>query len=83
MRRVVGAFLDVSNVVYTDERSRPAGAVRYHPAFITAARPSAALSETLTRLVQQSALADEAAIILWNAGNHRAASTPAMRPAIR
>ncbi len=33
----------------------------------------AALSETLTRLVQQSALADEAAIILWNAGNHRAA----------
>ena len=30
--------LDVSNVVYTDERSRPAGAVRYHPAFITAAR---------------------------------------------
>lgn len=40
--------------------------------FITAARP-AALSETLTRPVQQSALADEAAIILWNAGNHRAA----------
>ncbi|MGS3450747.1 formate hydrogenlyase transcriptional activator FlhA [Klebsiella electrica] len=33
----------------------------------------AALSETLTRLVQQSALADRAAIILWNAGNHRAA----------
>lgn len=33
----------------------------------------AALSETLPRLVQQSALADEAAIILWNAGNHRAA----------
>lgn len=33
----------------------------------------AALSETLTRPVQQSALADEAAIILWNAGNHRAA----------
>lgn len=32
----------------------------------------AALSETLTRLVQQSALADRAAIILWNAGNHRA-----------
>jgi formate hydrogenlyase transcriptional activator len=26
----------------------------------------AALSETLTRLVQQSALADRAAIILWN-----------------
>ena len=33
----------------------------------------AALSETLTRLVQQSALADRAAIILWNHGNHRAA----------
>lgn len=32
----------------------------------------AALSETLTHLVQQSALADRAAIILWNAGNHRA-----------
>ncbi|WP_434670163.1 formate hydrogenlyase transcriptional activator FlhA [Klebsiella sp. B345] len=32
----------------------------------------AALSETLTRLVQQSALADRAAIILWNTGNHRA-----------
>ncbi|EOF4704351.1 formate hydrogenlyase transcriptional activator FlhA [Klebsiella oxytoca] len=32
----------------------------------------AALSETLTRLVQQSALADRAAIILWQAGNHRA-----------
>lgn len=32
----------------------------------------AALSETLTRLVQQSALADRAAIIQWNAGNHRA-----------
>ena len=32
----------------------------------------AALSETLTQLVQQSALADRAAIILWNAGNHRA-----------
>ena len=44
---------------------------------------TAALSETLTRLVQQSALADEAAIILWNAGNHRAAGTPAMRPAMR
>lgn len=28
----------------------------------------AALSETLTRLVQQSALADEAAIILWKRG---------------
>ncbi len=33
----------------------------------------AALSETLTRLAQQSALADRAAIILWNHGNHRAA----------
>ncbi|WP_159865699.1 MULTISPECIES: formate hydrogenlyase transcriptional activator FlhA [unclassified Raoultella] len=33
----------------------------------------AALSETLTRLVRQSALADRAAILLWNAGNHRAA----------
>ncbi len=43
------------------------------PAFITAARSWPRLSETLTRLVQQSALADEAAIILWNAGNHRAA----------
>lgn len=32
----------------------------------------AALSETLTRLVQQSALADRAAIILWHSGNHRA-----------
>ncbi|MES3204333.1 formate hydrogenlyase transcriptional activator FlhA [Klebsiella aerogenes] len=32
----------------------------------------AALSETLTRLVQQSTLADRAAIILWNHGNHRA-----------
>lgn len=39
----------------------------------------AALSETLTRLVQQSALADEAAIILWNAGNHARPGTPAMR----
>lgn len=33
----------------------------------------AALSETLTGLVQQSALADRAAIILWHSGNHRAA----------
>lgn len=33
----------------------------------------AALSETLPHLVQQSALADEAAIILERAGNHRAA----------
>ena len=32
----------------------------------------AALSETLTGLVQQSALADRAAIILWHSGNHRA-----------
>ncbi|ELS4494553.1 TPA: formate hydrogenlyase transcriptional activator FlhA [Klebsiella michiganensis] len=32
----------------------------------------AALSETLTGLVQQSALADRAAIILWHPGNHRA-----------
>jgi len=32
----------------------------------------AALSETLTGLVQQSALADRAAIILWLSGNHRA-----------
>lgn len=31
----------------------------------------AALSETLTGLVQQSALADRAAIILWHSGNHR------------
>ncbi|MDU4314078.1 MAG: formate hydrogenlyase transcriptional activator FlhA [Klebsiella michiganensis] len=29
-------------------------------------------SETLTGLVQQSALADRAAIILWHSGNHRA-----------
>lgn len=32
----------------------------------------AALSETLTGLVKQSALADRAAIILWHSGNHRA-----------
>lgn len=32
----------------------------------------AALSETLTRLVKQSALADRAAIVLLQAGNHRA-----------
>ena len=32
----------------------------------------AALSETLTGLVQQSALADRAAINLWHSGNHRA-----------
>ena len=32
----------------------------------------AALSETLTGLVQQSALAARAAIILWHSGNHRA-----------
>ncbi|PLL58169.1 formate hydrogenlyase transcriptional activator FlhA [Klebsiella michiganensis] len=32
----------------------------------------AALSETLTGLVQQSALADRAAIILWHSGNQRA-----------
>lgn len=32
----------------------------------------AALSETLTGLVQQSALADRAAVILWQSGNHRA-----------
>lgn len=32
----------------------------------------AALSETLTGLVQQSALADRAAIILWHSSNHRA-----------
>ena len=32
----------------------------------------AALSETLPGLVQQSALADRAAIILWHSGNHRA-----------
>ncbi|WP_433670064.1 formate hydrogenlyase transcriptional activator FlhA [Klebsiella michiganensis] len=32
----------------------------------------AALGETLTGLVQQSALADRAAIILWHSGNHRA-----------
>ena len=43
----------------------------------------AALSETLTRLVQQSALADRAAIILWNHGNHRAAGTPATTPGSR
>ncbi|NWN32774.1 formate hydrogenlyase transcriptional activator FlhA [Klebsiella michiganensis] len=32
----------------------------------------AALSETLTGLEKQSALADRAAIILWHSGNHRA-----------
>ena len=32
----------------------------------------AALSETLTGLVKQSALADRAAIIVWHSGNHRA-----------
>ena len=43
----------------------------------------AALSETLTRLVQQSALADEAPIILWNGVITARPGTPAMRPAIR
>lgn len=43
----------------------------------------AALSETLTRLVQQSALADEAAIILWTRVITARPGTPAMRPAIR
>ena len=68
----MSARLDVSNVVYTDERSRPAGL--FDITRLLLQQPDlAALSETLTRLVQQSALADEAAIILWNAGNHRAA----------
>lgn len=31
-----------------------------------------ALSDALTRLVRQSALADSAAIVLWHGGNHRA-----------
>nr|WP_318383750.1 formate hydrogenlyase transcriptional activator FlhA [uncultured Enterobacter sp.] len=31
-----------------------------------------ALCESLTQLVSESALADRAAIVLWNAGNHRA-----------
>ena len=43
------------------------------PVFYLQQPDLAALSETLTRLVQQSALADRAAIILWNHGNHRAA----------
>ena len=31
-----------------------------------------ALSDALTRLVRQSALADSAAIVLWHSGTHRA-----------
>ena len=68
----MSARFDVSNVVYTDERSRQQGL--FDITRLLLQQPDlAALSETLTRLVQQSALADEAAIILWNAGNHRAA----------
>lgn len=43
----------------------------------------AALSETLTRLVQQSALADEAAIPCGTRVITARPGTPAMRPAIR
>lgn len=66
------ARFDVSHVVYTDERSGQQGL--FDITRLLLQQPDlAALSETLTRTVQQSALADEAAIILWNAGNHRAA----------
>ncbi len=58
---------------YTPMSDPDSRAVRYHPAFITAARSGRAKRNPDPSGAQQSALADEAAIILRNAGNHRAA----------
>ena len=70
-----GAF-DLSNVVYTGWAILAAGF--FDITRILLQQPDlAALSETLTGLVQQSALADRAAIILWHSGNHRVSGTPA------
>jgi hypothetical protein len=74
--------LDFSNVVYTDGRFRAAGL--FDITRILLQQPDlAALSETLTRLVQQSALADGRRLFCGTPGTIARPGTPATKRASR